>query len=425
VISLENPGPLVRIPADGGTPAPVTTLEPDDIDHDWPQFLDDGERFLYMSRGRTNATNKVFLASLSSPSSTLLLEGVAAFAYESPDQVLYLRGGVLLAHRLNVEQAALVGAPVDLATNALPPFSTSRTGALTYRTVPSRPNPLLWIETDGTPIGEAAPPGHYTDPQISPDGTQVALATRDSVGSTYDVSILDLRTSTFRKLTLSPAHDRAPVWSPDGQSIVFLSARPEAPGLYRKNANGVGTEQLILASRGVVWPYQWTRAGLFFFDGVSGSNDVGVLKGDDLRERTMLVEGPFNEVDGALSPDGNWLAYTSNETGRWELYLTTPTPSGTKLPITTEGGCDPIWSVDGTMLYYTRPSTAELMAVLVTAGSPPTFGTPQRIHGGPFDYPSAHSVDVDPNGGRLIVAPSFAVQGDLTVLVNWQSAAPQ
>jgi hypothetical protein len=77
------------------------------------------------------------------------------------------------------------------------------------------------------------------------------------------------------------------------------------------------------------------------------------------------------------------------------------------------------------MLYYTRPSTAELMAVLVTAGSPPTFGTPRRIHGGPFDYPSAHSVDVDPNGGRLIVAPSFAVQGDLTVLVNWQSAQPQ
>lgn len=425
LISLQNPGPLVRLAAAGGTPVPVTTLEPDEIDHDWPQFLDDGDHFLYMSRGRTSAANKVYLASLSSPGRTLMLEGVPGFVYAPPDRVLYVRNNVLFSEKLDLKRARLGGAPVALAENALPPFSASRTGALTYRTVPTRPNPLLWIEPDGTVIGEAAAPGYYTDPQVSPDGTQIALAVRDSPGGAYDIAILDVATRALRKLTVSPAVERAPVWSPDGKSIVYLSVRPDAPGLYRRSANGVGSEELVLPSKGVVWPYHWARRGLYFFDGISGSNDVGILSGDALDKRTMLVESPANDVDGMESPDGRWVAYTSNATGRWELFLTTAEPSGTRLPITTEGGCDPWWSPDGSMLYYTRPSTAELMAIPVSPGDPPTFGKPRRIHPGPMEYPSAHSFDFDPSGKRLVIAPSFSVQGDLAVLVNWQAATAQ
>ncbi len=425
LISLQNPGPLVLIPAAGGAPKPVTVLESGDLDHDWPQFLDDGEHFLYMVRGRTAATNKVYLTSLTAPARTLLLEGVPAFAYASPDRVIYIQNGALVSRVLDLKSAMLVGNPVTLADKALPPFSASRNGALTYRTVPTRPNPLIWITLDGTEIGEAAPPGYYTDPQISPDGKQLALATRDAADGPYDVSVMDLATKAMRKLTLNPASERAPVWSPDGKSIVFLSFRPDAPGLYRKNADGTGAEELILPSKGVVWPYQWTPGRLCFFDGVSGSNDVGFLSGANLRARTMLVESRFNDVDGAISPDGKWLAYTSNSSGRWEIYLTTTEPSGTRLQVTTEGASDPLWSRDGTQLFYTRPSTAGLMAIPVMQGNPPTFGKPRRIHPGPLDYPSAHSIDIDPRGEKLIMAPSYSVQGDLTVLVNWQSAKAQ
>jgi eukaryotic-like serine/threonine-protein kinase len=425
LISLQNPGPLVLIPAAGGTPRPATLLEPGDLDHDWPQFLDDGVHFLYMVSGRTVASNKVYLASLATPERTLLLEGVFAFTYAPPDRVISLGRRGLLAQVLDVKAAALVGTPVALAENALPPFSASRTGALTYRTVPTRPNPLIWIKPDGTVIGEAAPPGYYTDPQISPDGKQLALAVRDAPGGTYDVAVMDLATKALRKLTLNPATDRDPVWSPDGKSIVFQSTRPEAPGLYRKNANGTGAEELVLPSKGVVWAYQWTPGRLSFFDGVSGALDIGFLSGPDLRARTMVVETPVNDVDGAVSPDGKWLAYASNVSGRWEMYLTSLETPGTTLPITTEGGCDPTWNRDGSMLYFTRPSTAELMAIPVMRGNPPTFGTPRRIHPGPLEYPSAHSLDIDPRGDKLIIAPSYAVQGDLTVLVNWQSAKAQ
>jgi hypothetical protein len=303
LISPQNPGPLMLVPAAGGSPAPVTRLDPSqEIDHDWPQFLEDGIQFLYMARGRTTADNRIYVASLRSPERTLLFEGVTAFAYAPPDRVIVLRGASLMAHTLDLRRSSMTGVPVALAENALPPFSASRTGALTYRTVPSRPNPLLWIRRDGTVIGEAAPPGFYTDPQISPDGTQVALATRESPNGNWDVSVLDLKSGHFRKLTTDPATDRAPVWSPDGRSIAFVSFRPGAPGLYLKNANGVGSEEMVLPSQGVVWPYQWTRDYLFYFAGVTGANDIGMLATANLRQQTPLIETPFNNVDGAVSP---------------------------------------------------------------------------------------------------------------------------
>ena len=425
LLSLKNPGPLMMVPAAGGTPNAVTALEKDDVDHDWPQFLDDGEHFLYLVNRGPLAPNQVYLASLREPGRTLLLENVRAFAYAPPGRIIFLQGPVLYAQMLDLKQGKLVGDPAALAENALPPFSASRTGALTYRSVPTRPNPLIWIDADGKELGEAAPPGYYTDPQISPDGKRVALAVRETANGPYDVAILDLATRDLRKLTVNAASDRSPVWSPDGQSIVFVSMRPDAPGLYRKNANGVGAEQLILPSPGTVWPYQWKPGRLSIFDGITGALDVAFLTGDDLSRREVRIATPANDVDGAISPDGKWLAYTSNASGRWELYLTTVEPSATMLSVTSEGACDPTWSIDGRTLYYTRPSTAELMAVSVMPGDPPTFGKPRRIHHGPLEYPSGHSIDVAPDGERLILAPSYSVQGDLTILVNWQSASPQ
>ena len=420
--SLENPGPLMLIPAGGGTPTPATTLDTSsETDHDWPQFLDDDEHFLYMARGRTTAANKVYLASVGSSERTLLLEGVGAFAYASPNHILFLKNSELMAQSIDPDRRALTGAPTALARNALPPFSASRTGAVTYRTVPPQPNPLLWLQRDGTVIGTAVPPGYYVDPQLSPDGTKIALAMRDAPDATWDVAIFDIATAAFRKLTLDPASERAPVWSPDGASIAFVSLRPDAPGLYRKNANGVGQEELLFRSPGVAWPYQWAGDRLFYFAGVTGANDVGMLTSPGFNQPTVLIASPFNEVDGAISPDGKWFAWSSNETGRWEIYLTTFPISSTKLAVTTQGGCDPEWSDDGRELYYTRPASTELMSMSVTPGAPPTFGAPRRVHAGPLEYPSAHSIDIDRTNNRLLVAPSDAVRGDLTVLVNWSS----
>jgi Tol biopolymer transport system component len=143
--------------------------------------------------------------------------------------------------------------------------------------------------------------------------------------------------------------------------------------MYLKNANGVGTEERILASPGVLWPYQWTKAGLMYFAGTSGANDVWMMSGENLQDRTRLIETPFNDVDGAVSPDGHWFAHTTNKYGRWEIYLTAFPPSSTTLPISTHGGADPVWHPNGKELFYIRPSTGELMSTPVTMGNPPRF----------------------------------------------------
>ena len=421
--SLRNPGPLMLVPATGGTPKPVTTLDASrEIDHVLPQFLDDDVHFLYGAIGPPGVASKVYIGSLESSARTLLLDGVGNFAFASPNHVLFIRNNDLMVQAIDVDRQQLTGAPTMLAHNALPPFSSSRTGALTYRSVPPRPNPILWVRRDGTPIDVAVPPGYYTDPQLSPDGTQIALAARDSPESPWYVAIVDVATKVLRKLTLDPGTARAPVWSPDGRSVVFVAFRSGTSGLYRRNANGVGGEQLLLRSPGVVWPYQWTSTRLLYFGGVvTGAMDVAMLTAPAYTQPTPLVATPANDVDGALSPDGRWLAYASNESGRWELYLTSFPVSSTKLAITTRGGCDPVWSADGKEMYYTLPASAELMAVSVTPGTPPGFGVPRRIHPGPLEYPSAHSIDFDSKNDRLLVSPSLAVQGDLAVLVNWQS----
>jgi Tol biopolymer transport system component len=422
--SLVNPGPLHLIAADGSPPVPITSFDPSrDIDHDFPSFLEDGTHFLYLSWGRAFAENQVWAASLDSPDEPILvIQGVTAFAYAAPGYLVFVQGGVggaLMAQRLDTDSLQLTGEPTVLAERAAAPISASANGGVSYRSVSARPYPLVWVGIDGIELGAVLPPGYYRDPVFSPDGSRIAFARRESGTGGLDLSILDLTSGQSTRLTVDPADDRAPVWSPDGERLAFLSFRPGAPGMYVKNANGVGAEARLFESPGVVWPYQWTDAGLMYFAGTSGANDVWMMSTDDPGSRTPLIETPFNDVDGAVSPDGNWFAYTSNENGRWDIYLTTFPPSPTKLPITSHGGADPTWHPDETGLFYVRPSTAELMSVSVVMGNPPRFGEPRRVHPGPLFYPDAHTFDIHPDGDRLIVAPSSDPLGDITVLVNW------
>jgi Tol biopolymer transport system component len=421
--SLDTPGPLFRIPLDGGAPTQVTALDKTaETDHRWPQLLDDGERFLYLASGATVTDGKVYAASFGSDSRTLLLDGVGAYVYAYPDQLIYSGGGgVLLAQTFDREHLRMVGEPRPIATNVQGPISASRAGPVTYRTVSSAPLPMIWIGRDGSAIGPAAEPGYYTDPAISPDGTAVAFASSESPEDNYHIAILDFATGATRQLTLNSAGDRAPTWSPDGASIVFLSFRPEGPGLYRKASSGVGAEERIFASPGVAWPYDWRDGKMTYFAGVSGNNDVWEMSPDHPDDAAPLIRSSFNNVDGTVSPDGAWFAYSANDTGRFEIYVTTYPPSSTKLIVTSHGGSDPFWSPDGTQLFYVQPSTAELMALDVTPGNPPRFGAARRIHPGPLFYPAARSYAWDPKTERFLLAPSFNPSGDITILLNWRN----
>jgi Tol biopolymer transport system component len=251
----------------------------------------------------------------------------------------------------------------------------------------------------------------------------MAFAKTEKPGNPFDIWILEFASGELKRFTSDPADDRSPVWSPDGKSIVFWSKRSSAPGLYRKNSNGVGEEELIVADNRDIWPYQWTRDGKFllYFGGAGvPSYDLSMFSFAE-HKSLPLVHTPFIEADGAVSPDGRWLAYENNETGRYEAYLTTFPPSATKLPVTTDSGVDSLWSSDGRKLFYVNSVTRELLSLDVKPGNPPTFGSLRRIYRGPLDWTSGHSFDIDTQRRRLLVQTSTNPQTDLTVLLNWQS----
>ena len=203
---------------------------------------------------------------------------------------------------------------------------------------------------------------------------------------------------------------------------MFWSRRQSGPGLYRKNSNGTGGEELIVPEKSDIWPYQWAGDNLLYFGGNGiPSYDILMFYFTERKSRP-LIQTPFIDGDGAVSPDGKWLAYENNETGRYEVYVTTFPPSDTKLTVTAESGVDSLWSPDGRKLFYVNAATRELLAVDVKPGNPPGFGPPRRIHAGPLDWTSAHSFDIHPTQQQILLQVSTAPQIDITVLLDWQAS---
>jgi dipeptidyl aminopeptidase/acylaminoacyl peptidase len=413
-----------KVNANGGAPTPVTSLkEPEEVNHTWPQFLPDGNHFLYFTLGDIAGRNDVRVGSLDSPSAKLIMKGAAdPPVYAHPDQLLFLRDGKLWAQPFDTKKIELTGSPVSLADRAITPLSVSKNGTVIYRNDSMVPDRLLWVDWDGREIGPALLPGYYADPALSPDGSKLAFARRESAESTLDIWILEFDSGALRRFTLDSADDRAPVWSPDGGSIVFWSLRGSGPGLYRKNSSGVGGEELIVPAKNETWPYQWSPDGryLMYFVIVRGTlaSDAWMYSFAD-RKSVPLLDTSIPEVDAAISPDGRWMIYQASESGRYEVYLTTFPPSGTKLSVTSENGADALWSNDGKKLFYVNATTLELLSLDVKPGNPPEFGGRRRIHAGPLFWWSAHSFDIDTKGRRVLIHASSAPQTDITVLLHW------
>jgi Tol biopolymer transport system component len=185
---------------------------------------------------------------------------------------------------------------------------------------------------------------------------------------------------------------------------------------------GMGEEELIILSNNQLWPYQWSPDGryLLYFDIITGTmtSDLSMFSFDEHKPSKMLPSR-FTSVDAVVSPDGRWVAYVTNESGRYEIYLTTFPPSGTKLSVTTENAADELWSADRKRMFYVNTNTRELQSIDVKPGNPPEFSGRRRIHAGPLDWSSAHSYDIDAGRQRVLVQTSTAPQSEITVLLHW------
>jgi eukaryotic-like serine/threonine-protein kinase len=245
---------------------------------------------------------------------------------------------------------------------------------LVYATSPETTYRLSWFDRTGRLLEtiRSLPFGGFASVNLSPDGTQIAMQSPVGPDPNADIWLFDVAQRRSTQLTFAEGSDRVPIWSPDGQWLVFASLRSGAPGMYRKRASGEQPEERLLASRNVIrdehWPSDWSSAGIVYTSGLDfDSDDVWMLPLTGDRKPRPLVREPGSQSDAKVSPDGRWLAYTHRQdrTTRPVVYVYSLATGG-KWRISTAGGDKPRWRRDGKELFYVS-GDGKLMAVPVDA----------------------------------------------------------
>jgi dipeptidyl aminopeptidase/acylaminoacyl peptidase len=307
-------------------------------------------------------------------------------------------------------------------------FSTSDAGVLTYRAGRPRITQLSWFDRSGKPLGVLGSPEQsgLTSLRLSPDGRRVAVE-RSRQGET-DVWLLDAARQTKFTHGSDGTLARLPLWSPDGARITFESIRAGTVALSAKPSGEDGPEDVLFASPDVKIPCDWSRDGRFlvyYVPNPTSGTDLWVLPADT-RVPFNFLRTEANEVWGQFSPDGRWMAYQSNETGRYEIYVR-PFPSGGgPIPISTAGGVYPRWSRDGTELYFIAPDAKMMAASIRTTGTTFDAGVPaalfqtRRLGGGSNVIGRSHQYDVAADGRFLINVDTEVTATPITLLLNWK-----
>jgi Tol biopolymer transport system component len=432
--------PLLRVAASGGDSVDVTRLDPPrQLSHRFPYFLPDGRHFLFYALGLPESSG-IYLGSLDGGETKRLTAADTSGAFLKPDHVVFIRQGALVARRLDLARGELTGDPVTLAdpvgydgTGPMGGFSVSSDGHVAYRAGGAGMQQLTWFDRIGKVVGVAGEPdaNNLQTPELSPDGRRVAM-TR-TVQTNQDVWLMDLVRGGLTRLTFDPALDNDPVWSPDGMRIAFSSNIAGAFNLFTKPSNGAGAEETLLKNPNSMLTQDWSRDGrflLYYEVNPKTGRDLWALEltGNDHKPR-VVANTPFEEVLGQFSPDGRWVAYQTNESGRFEIVVQPFPAANGKWQVSTGGGVAPRWRADGKEIYFIAPD-ATMMAVPITA-SGPTFeaGTPMvlfptRIVGGGTVSTNRPQYAVARDGRFLINQP---VKEDtatpITLLMNWRPEA--
>jgi Tol biopolymer transport system component len=430
---------LRRIPADGGAITDVTTVDDTrgERNHIAPVFLPDGRHFLFYVVNDDPAKNGVYLASLEGGESRQPLSidsrtfGVALNpAPTNEGWLVFTRQGALLAQPFDFRRNQLLGERVPLAGQArVDAFGRTRLSVAANGTLVfiegSANEQLVWLDRTGKRLGIAGQPGLFLGPVISPDEQRLVTEKRDPQTLNSDLYVWDLGRGTETRFTFDPANDAAPVWSPDGSRIAWCSNREGVANLYQKAASGAGQDELLLKSAYTKFPFAWSPDGKFLLyreTNPQTNADFWVLPMEGERKPWPWLNTPFAEAWGQFAPNGKWIAYQSNESGRYEIYVQAFAPgaaaSGDKKQISINGGVDPHWRRDGRELYY-RSLDSKLMAVDVTLGAEVKAGAPREL------FSMAGFSDLEPTGAgqRFLVVASAADKGvsPFTVVLNWMA----
>ena len=412
-------GPTRRV----STPDSATATE-GDVN---PEILPDGKAMIFTSRGHDLEHTSIVAQRLGSTERKILVTGGAYGRYVPTGHLLYSRGATLMAVRFDPENLEVRGAPTPVVDGALYSSSTggaananafaiSSTGLLAYVSGGFQPRQtqLVWIDRHGNSQPIAARPQDYWYPRISPRGDVIALTTRGA--PTTDIWLYDHRRGDFNKVTFEGAN-WYPVWSPNGEEIAFQSIRGTRGNIYRVRVAG-GKAERLTGGEHPRYPASWSPDGqtlAFVETNPETGSDIWMLPLTGDRTPKPWLNTKASESYPAFSPDGRWLAYNSNESGRSEVYVQPVSGTGEKWLVSLSGGTQPVWSRDGKELFYQRGE--EFVAVPVTTGSSFTKGTPTVLFKHRFDR-AQYDVGRD---GRLLTVDVIesTTPTDLRVIVNW------
>jgi len=434
---------LWRVPAAGGTAERLTTLAPGEATHRWPQVLPGGRGVLYTVAAVAGIFANAWLAVQPLPAGTprIVQRGGSYGRYLPSGHLTWVHEGTLFAAPFDLTALAVTGPPVSMVpgvvsstTSGGAQVEVSHTGTLVY--VPGGENaseaPLDWLTRDGKTTPLRATPANWGGVRIAPDGRQLTFSLAEPANT--DVWTYDAARENLNRLTVDPSMDRHPVWTPDGRRLVYVSSRGTALNLYWQRADGSGDATRLTTSPNIQYPGSWHPSGRFLAFAETREqtgSDLMILpvEGDEAsgwkpRTPTVFLSGPFTEQEPSFSPDGQWLAYESNESGPFEIYVRPFPGPGGKWPISTGGGTNAVWSRARHELLYLAPD-GRIMAVTYTAtadafqAEKPRVWSETRVQRRPI---IGASFDLHPDGERVAMAPITAATAGpthVTLLFNF------
>lgn len=440
--------PLYKVSAAGGAAAtPATELDGSrkQTSHRWPSFLPDGRRFLYFSRSTLKEAEGIYVGSLDAKESKFLLNTNVLAAYApataggATGHLLFMRDKTLVAQPFDAARLQLSGEPFvvmegvlnfpgDGGPTAYAAFSVSANGHLSYLTGKESLTQMVWFDRAGNSLGSVVPPGEYHEPWLSPDGKRIVVGRKDT--QSQDIWLLDVARGTMTRFTFDPADDVCPLWSPDGSRIIFSSTRAGKFALYQKISSGAGSDELLLGTDYDTFADDWTttaKDGEFLIYETADPKtrfDLYVLPLFGDRKPVPFLQTEFNETHAQFSPDGRWVAYVSDESGRAEVYVQSFPVSGGKWQVSTTGGDQPQWRRDGRELFYVTPDK-RLMAAAVTPGASFEAGAPATLFA--TRIPTTSSIDdrnsfVPAADGQRFLVNNLVEEGNtqpITLVLNW------
>jgi len=428
--------PMVRVVSASGGNAraaatPDSTLRQQSCN--WPEFLPDGRHFLFIAQQAQADQSELCLGEVGSTKRIHVMTGESRVEFVPPGYLLFEREGALMAQRMDAGSGKLSGEPHTLVDrigvnrgNGMPFFSASQNGVLTFSQASTSLRRLVWLDRNGRELGELGAPASHTGIALSADGRLIATEITDASGQAQDIWVRDLARGIASRITVDPASDIWPAWSADSKTLYWSSNRSSKYQIFRRELAGVSQDSLFFSGPNSAGPTDVSRDGNYVAcmqtDGAGGWDAYAVPTHGE-RKLIPIAMSKFSELRARFSPDGRWVAFDSDQSGRVEVYVQSFPVAGAPIQISNQGGVDARWRADGKELYYRTPQQ-EIMAVDVKTGERFEAGAPVRLFGSPLTATGLQVARWIPaaDGQRfLFSAPMRAEMSPPLVVFNWNA----